>query len=181
MKYETLNEEHKKDIIDFCRSFNPEFFMTLVFRPNIKRKDAEKSMVDFINKLNRALFIRREKKRLRLLPVLEMGRARYEHVGCVLDKVEANWHIHVIMESPINRDSRVSDISLEELKKLIGNLWGNTPNGDETFTTRHYSNDWFKPIYDIERLTHYLHKEISQGNEGAVCYEYANNKGIKMK
>ena len=175
-----MNKAQKKELIDFSLSFNPEFFITLVFRSDIKRKTAYESMVGFINKMNNFFFTRKSKEELRLLPVLEMGRARYEYDGCDLDNVEANWHLHLIIENPINRNSRISEIDIEELKKLIGNLWGSTPYGDVAFSTRYYNDDWFKPIHDIERLTYYLNKEIHAGNETAVCYELANNTGVKQ-
>ncbi|WP_458527267.1 hypothetical protein [Onishia taeanensis] len=175
---------HKKDkeaLVEFTRSFNPEFFITLVFRPDVTRRTAEKSMIGLIDKMNRRFFTRKSKSNLRLLPVLEMGRARYEYTGCDLSNVEANWHLHLVIENPTKRDSHVSEMDVSELKGAIGELWGNTLHGDEVFTTRHYDDDWFKSVYDIEGLTYYLNKEVFTGNELAVCFDHANNTGVKIK
>lgn len=169
-----------QEVIEFAKAFNPEFFVTLVFRPNLKRHQAEKSLNSFLKKLNNHFFSRSSGMELKALPVLEMGVARYTYSTCDLQYVEANWHIHLIMEDPRIRAPKIAGIDLDELKRKIGNIWGNKKNGDWAFTTRYDQGEWFKVIYDINQLTGYLYKETKQ-NETAVMYELANHTGVKIK
>ncbi|MCE8039276.1 hypothetical protein [Halomonas sp. MCCC 1A11062] len=180
MNYQSqmLIKQHKEDVSQFTASFNPSFFITLIFRADLSRQKAEESLAGFIRKMNRCFFPRKSRYKLRVLPVLEMGLARYLYQSCDIEKVEANWHIHLIMENPIERESNVSHLDVIALKKLVGNLWGATPYGDRAFTTRYDRADWFQPIYDMDNLTGYIFKEVPR-NEMAVMYEYANNSGVK--
>lgn len=170
---------HEKSIINYYKKINPKLFLTLIFRSDLPRSKAKKSLRSFINKMNNRFFVRSSGDRLRLLPVLEMGCAIYENQGSIGDNTKANWHIHIIMEDPTERDCKVSGMSLDELKKIIGNLWDSVGYGDIAYTARYNKDDWFKNIYDLGGVLNYLHKEVVI-NEQVVMHEYANNTGVKM-
>lgn len=172
--------QHEKSIIDYYKTFNPKFFLTLVFRADIPRHKAEESLGLFIKKMNNRFFVRSSGDRLRVLPVLEMGCAIYENQGAIDDNTKANWHLHLIMEDPTERDCKVTGVSLDELKKMIGNLWDSVNYGDIAFTARYNKDHWFKEIYDLGGISTYFHKEVGI-NEQVIMSDYANNRGEKMR
>lgn len=184
-----IHPKHKEQIDKFINDINPSYLVTLNFSVlySIRRKNAIKEIDRFLKKLNNFLFGRRSKKQLRVYTVLEMGMDGYWQAAISEDQVETNWHFHLLIENPYERSTKAKQYTLKELKKIISDIWGASNITDSSYTSRHDSDAWFKPIHDQLGSFIYTNKE-SGGldtssknyiNEMAFLPEYTNVSGLR--
>lgn len=167
-----------QEIVEFVHGFKPRYFLTLIFRADITRNRVEKLLSSFLCKMNNSFFVRSSGDALRVLPVIEMGSARYVFSGDVEHCKQANWHIHLTIEDPTERDCKMKGKTSAELKAIIGDLWDSVRYADFDYTARSDNSEWFKEVYNIEGISSYLFKEIGDNTLAFAC-ELANNSGKK--
>ncbi|RUR34788.1 hypothetical protein ELY33_01000 [Vreelandella andesensis] len=185
-----LHPIHKEQMDQFIATFDPCYFLTLNFSVlfDITRDRALAELNKFIIKVNNFLFGRRDKRVLKMLPVLEMGADRCNHINVLERQIRTNWHIHLIIEDPYKRSEKVQKYSFIQMKEIIADIWGSSSIADSSYTTRYDSLSWFKPINYSLGVLEYVYKETghlfpgkrSNINELAIVYELVTPEGIKL-
>lgn len=185
-----LHPIHAKQLNQFISLFEPDYFITLNFsvKYQVTRDAALKELKKFIKKMNNFLFGRRSMQVLKMLPVLEMGGDGNNHIDVSENLIKTNWHIHLIIEDPYKRSTKVQQYTYLQMKKIIADIWGASYMADPSYTSRHDGLAWFKPIEVQKGVIEYVYKEtrhLCKGsrrgmNELAALYDLANQSGEKL-
>jgi hypothetical protein len=135
--------QYRNGLIDMCKKFSPDYFVTLTFYNQfISENQAHSSMKSYCAMAGRELFGKRSFKRLERLVFKERNSS---------DGI----HYHLLLRKPTRVDEDTfKNVLSTKWKKIKGYGYSTMDN-----------NEWFKPVEDINGLSEYLLKQFSQNNE----------------
>mgnify|MGYP001627849575 CR=1 FL=1 len=144
-----------------------DFLITLNFTREVNREKTEKSLTEFLRKINNDIFGNRSQKSLIQVPFIERN------------SYDTSFHIHILCEDP---SKRLNNKKLEDpmyFRKTIKKCWQLSSPEAAIKNMKIYEENplWIKKIDNQERLTSYLLKQIAIDNFDVVEVDKLNFEG----